>query len=270
MIIFYLVKDVKLMTMYVITHKEISTTLPTGYTPLLVGANSNKLPDNLTYLKDNTGENISSKNPNYCELTGLYWIWKNSTAKNVGICHYRRFFTKDNTSTKLRRNLLSLIEQTKPLNINELDRYLTNFDIVVPIKEHCEHENLWTHYTTDHNIRDLIVTRDVIYELFPDYIDSFNVTFNEDFLSLYNMCYTRKEIFDNYCSWLFEILFEVEKRIDISNYDNYQSRVFGFLSERLFNVWLNQNSELKIKYIHVFNSEIITRKRLFKRLINKK
>lgn len=64
----------------------------------------------------------------------------------------------------------------------------------------------------------------------------------------------KKELFDEYCAWLFDILFELEKRIDISRYDAYQARVFGFLGERLFNVWL-EKKKLKIKEIEVVNLE---------------
>lgn len=250
------------MTMYVITHKEISTTLPTGYTPLLVGANSNKLPDNLTYLKDNTGENISSKNPNYCELTGLYWIWKNSTAKNVGICHYRRFFTKDNVSTKLRRTILSLIEKTRPLNVTVLDQELMTYDIILPTKEDCKYNNLLENYAIEHYASDLDTVRDVIKKIHPEYLDTFDETLQQKYMSMYNMLYTRKEIFDDYCSWLFEILFETEIYCDLSNYDSYQARIYGFLAERLLNVWINYNNHLNIKYIDVYNSELLTRKRI--------
>ena len=59
---------------------------------------------------------------------------------------------------------------------------------------------------------------------------------------------TKKHLFDEYMQWLFNILFTLEKRIDISNYDSYQKRVYGFLSERLFNVWIEKNKDrLKIK-----------------------
>ena len=60
----------------------------------------------------------------------------------------------------------------------------------------------------------------------------------------------KKEKFDEYCQWLFTILFELEKRIDISNYNQYESRVFGFISERLFNVWLEKQA-LNTKEIDV-------------------
>ena len=69
----------------------------------------------------------------------------------------------------------------------------------------------------------------------------------------------RKELFYNYCEWLFDILFTLDKRIDISSYDKYQTRVFGFLAERLFNVWLMKNnvSLFEIKIVNIEKENIL-------------
>ena len=67
------------------------------YIPLHVGAEGKKdkqgNPLDLGYQKDNTGENISELNASYCELTGLYWAWKNLDADFIGLSHYRRHFS---------------------------------------------------------------------------------------------------------------------------------------------------------------------------------
>lgn len=82
------------MTMFVVTHKRLFEEFPIGYKKMLVGPLTNDVSNEYSdYLKDNMGgENIASKNKNYCELTALYWIYRNSSAKYVGISHYRRFF----------------------------------------------------------------------------------------------------------------------------------------------------------------------------------
>ena len=57
----------------------------------------------------------------------------------------------------------------------------------------------------------------------------------------FNMFIMKKDKFDAYCAWLFDILFELENRLDISTYNKNDSRVFGFVSERLLDVWIETN-----------------------------
>lgn len=85
------------MAMYIITHKKIEYSVPQGYFKLFVGAKNKEI--NLKgYFRDDVGENISSKNSSYCELTGLYWLWKNCKDDYIGLCHYRRFFRNSSLS----------------------------------------------------------------------------------------------------------------------------------------------------------------------------
>ena len=67
--------------------------------------------------------------------------------------------------------------------------------------------------------------------------------------------FCRAKIFDEYCEWLFGILFELEKNIDISNLNDYQKRLFGFLSERLLNIWILQKG-YTYKNINIINTEM--------------
>ena len=69
------------------------------------------------------------------------------------------------------------------------------------------------------------------------------------------MFISKKEIFNDYYKWLFDILLELENRVDITNYSDYDKRIYGFLSERLFRVWLEKNNNLKIKEMPVYNTE---------------
>lgn len=72
---------------YIATHKDYS--FQQKKIPIHVGKDLTDL--NLGIIGDNTGDNISSLNPNFCELTALYWMWKNSSADYLGLIHYRRF-----------------------------------------------------------------------------------------------------------------------------------------------------------------------------------
>ena len=90
---------------------------------------------------------------------------------------------------------------------------------------------------------------EVIKELYPNDYDIVASEFNQRKFYPLNMLIARRELFDEYCEWLFSILFELEKRITISN-DPYQARVFGFLSERLMGVFVKKK-KLKVKELKV-------------------
>ena len=109
-------------------------------------------------------------------------------------------------------------------------------------------------YTKFHHFSDYSECRNIIKEKYPEYIAAFDTFSKSKELFQYNMFISTYSILDSYCHWLFDILFELERRVDISNYDDYNKRIFGFLSERLFNVWLIHN-HLKIKKLEVYNIE---------------
>ena len=207
---------------YVVTHKNISLKLPENYKIIGVGNNGIINED----LHDNTGDNISSKNKNYCELTALYWIWKNSNDDIVGLEHYRRMFLNDN------------IGEIGLLNEDEILFILNNYDIIVPTLFNNKTRTVYQHYVEDHKKRDIELAQNIINSKYPEYNSSFNQVMNSKYEYGFNMMITRKDILDEYSQWLFDILFDLENKIDISKYDEYQKRIYGFLSERLFNVWL--------------------------------
>ena len=212
--------------MYIMAHKKFQVPDKNGYIPLQVGSTLN---EDLGYQKDDTGIQISAKNKTYCELTGMYWIWKNIQCDNVGICHYRRYFVQDEL-----------------LTIEYMEECLKTYDIIVPDSGMTMYENVYKHYENRHNIKDLNICVEVLLQKYPKDYASFKWSLERNFMSLGNMVITSKTLYDEYCSWLFDILFEVEKRTNIENYDDYQKRVFGFLSERLFRTWL-----LNLSLIHI-------------------
>ena len=60
---------------------------------------------------------------------------------------------------------------------------------------------------------------------------------------MFNMFIMSKEDLNDYCEWLFSILFELENCVDIRNYDSFQGRLFGRVSELLLNVWIEENQK---------------------------
>lgn len=200
---------------------------------------------------DNTGDNISSKNPNYCELTGLYWAWKNMKNVDViGLCHYRRYFDFHNQCRvgfplqELDTDKFDNVDLTIPHKI--IDNLQDN-EIILPrpISELPE----YLIYCVCHNCEDLKVLKNVIRERCDiASIDAYHKVMASTELSVGNMFILRKDMFYKYCSWLFPILFEVENRIDISSYSVYQKRIYGFMAERLLNVFVEKEGLKKMYY----------------------
>jgi len=227
---------------YIATHKHFEMPHLSNYCGIQVGASGK---DDLGYLRDDIGNSISKKNPNFCELTGLYWIWKNCNDEHKGLVHYRRYFGKSNLSR----------DYSDIYTYEEMMALLKNGEIVLPYVEYFKQnakEEILSQCCTLEIFNQL---RDVIREKSPTYLKSFDDFFSQNKAVLFNMMFCKRELFDMYCAWLFEILFELEKRVDLSVLNAYQQRLYGFLSERLLNVWIAKN---KLKTIHtaVINTEM--------------
>ncbi|AWZ39171.1 MULTISPECIES: DUF4422 domain-containing protein [Bacillota] len=214
---------------YVISHKEYKMPQDKIYCPLQVG----KAPQITGYLRDDSGENIASKNPNYCELTGQYWAWKNRQADVKGLVHYRRLFTNGQNPYGSKES-----KYNKLLDEETLATLLQQYDLILPKKRNYYIETLWSHYEHSHNIKGLEVTREVIAEKYPAYLSAFEQVMKRKKAHMFNMMIAKSEIFDEYSAWLFDILFEVEKRVDISDYSPSEARIFGYISELLLDVWI--------------------------------
>jgi hypothetical protein len=221
---------------------------------------SDGLPD---MTGDNTGENISELNTYYAELTVIYWIWKNfdrNLEKYWGINHYRRYFCLDPVFSLKKRKVYNFSEAGNSLNkvltkrlYTRLLRDLEEFDVILPRQMHCfkkrgRVKSIARHYAEEHNNADWEITLQVIREKYPEYEKSF-VVFDGSKMSFFNMMVTSWAVWDHYLQWLFDILFEVDKRI-VRPEDAYQCRVFGFLSERLINLFVYHNN-YSVKYYPV-------------------
>lgn len=231
------------MKIFIITHKKVSLKELKPYKLLLVGSSNNK--DNIykEYLKDNCGDNISNKNENYCELTGLYWIWKNINEDVVGLVHYRRFFYR--YWKKLTKNRI--------ITENEISNDLKKYDIILPFKSYFT-ESIESQYYYNHYKKDLDSVEKIINDFYPEYVDAYKKVMSQNTCYAFNMFIAKKDLIDDYCNWLFDILSKLENKIDISDYDDYQKRIYGFIAERLFNVWI-EKKKLKVKTYPVFNNE---------------
>ena len=227
---------------YIATHKKFNVPNLNGYCALQVGAEGK---EKYGYLRDNIGNHISGKNANYCELTGLYWIWKNTDDSYKGLVHYRRYFGRNNLSNKI----------SDICSYEYLLNCLKSVDIVLPYVEYFKQnakEEILLHCCTEEIFDKL---RQIIETKYPDYIETYDRYFNENKASLFNMLFCKREIFDAYCEWLFSILLVLEKQVDLAKLNTYQQRLYGFLSERLLNVWVIKN-KLVVKHLPVIHMEL--------------
>ena len=215
------------LSIIVATHKSCPVPADGSYLVVQVGAAGKP---RLGFAADDTGDNISAKNANYCELTGLYWAWKNRLSGDaVGLVHYRRHF-------KGRNGIATS---------GELASLLARRDCILPAKRNYFIETTYSQYAHAHHAVDLDTTRTIIAERHPEFIPAFDRAMKSPKGHRFNMMVMKKPLFDDYCAWLFDILFELEKRLDISAYSAYDRRVFGFVAERILDAYIDAR---KIKY----------------------
>lgn len=220
------------------------------YMPIQCGKIINNI--DLGIQGDDTGDNISIKNPNFCELTAMYWAWKNlKDIDYIGLSHYRRYFLKYSSSLfRLPIYKASTLNAIKNviLQRNEINKCLSRYDTILPSSV-IRPFNLRTEYSYMLNSFDYKILKVVIKEMYPEYIPAFEeIMYYGNKYSAYNMMIMKWETFNGYCQWLFDILFELEKRCDVRNYKGYYTRIFGYISERLLNVYVLHNKLKTKKY----------------------
>lgn len=199
------------------------------YLPIHVGKLGKK---GFGYIGDDSGDNISIKNPNYCELTGIYWAWKNLKADYIGMVQYRRYFVLNKRS----RSYENILKK------EDVENYLKKSSILLPKKRKYYIETIYSHYSHTLHSVDLDITRDVIAKNYSDYLEAFDKVMNRKKAHINNMFIMRYDLFEEYCNWIFSVLFDVEKKLDISLYSKYEARVFGRISEYLLDVWIEKRN----------------------------
>lgn len=235
---------------FVVTHKKVKfpKVLDECYIPIQVGIGE----DLSNYARENAPNtnNIAHKNANYCELTVLYYIWKNIKSDIVGLVHYRRYFTKRhsfvgyliNKSKHTLTQNKSMSAKHYIINQKQIDEILSNHDLIIPNPYRLpENKSVYEDYIETHYEKDWLLTREIILQKHPEYYHSFNQVADSDSFIPCNAFIGHRQVICKYCEWLFDILFELEHQINLEEYDDYNKRVFGFLSERLFTVWIQHN-----------------------------
>ena len=220
------------------------------YMPIHVGKALSNVE--LGYIGDDTGDNISKKNPSFCELTGMYWAWKNlKNVDYIGLNHYRRYFIQDKFKN-FKELYISTVESEKFETINKelILKSLHDSDVALPRRKIFT-TSIWKLWSKMHNEREIIILKEVFEEYYPDYLNSFDTIFRNNKASQYCMFITSWDNFDRYCNWIFDILFKLESKFNTIDAEYYRtSRIYGFLAEHLINVYVHKN-KLRIKYLPV-------------------
>ncbi|ELY4671727.1 DUF4422 domain-containing protein [Cronobacter muytjensii] len=216
------------------------------FLPIHVGKETSNHP--LDYaVSDNTGDNISEKNDSWCELTALYWAWKNLDADYFGLMHYRRLlhFGAEGNGCHVFNNITQKEVKSYGWTPEIVEKVCSRYDVITgpvwnihPVGLPENIMNARDFYAREHDVRALDIVTDIVKERYPDCYLPLLQSLSETTCVWGNIAVMKSLYFQEYCSFLFDVLTEAERRIDISGYDKYQRRVFGFLAERLLNAWL--------------------------------
>ncbi|WP_322923961.1 DUF4422 domain-containing protein [Paenibacillus campi] len=245
-------------------HKKMPVIQNEVLTPILLNAYRHPL-SGFQYT-DDMGEHISDKNRIYCELTALYMIWKNNIWADcdyIGLFHYRRILSlHEQLNNQLPNYDLFEINELKDdyakygLTKQQIDQHMNHCDVLLP-KPKVFPNHVYDQYaqSKDHHSEHIDYALTYIQQYCAEYMDAARNVFYGNQVSLYNMFVMRATLFRQYCDWLFPLLQYVESKVDETLFNTQELRYIGFLTERLFNVFLayqQQSQQLTICYFPVF------------------
>lgn len=195
------------------------------------------------------GINIGDGAGTFNELATQYWAWKNFDLDYYGFCHYRRFISfgekqdadiygnvvferyDDNIFDLLGYNRFEIEDEIRKYDITLVDGFDT---------KKVGSNNLYDQYASSEGlyIKDMECAIEILKEKYPEYSHAADLYMNGNIFYPCNMFIMKKKIFFEYCEWLFDILFELEKKIDTSKYSDLSLRMIGHVGERLLGVFV--------------------------------
>lgn len=226
------------------------------------------------FCHDDAGENISAGNRSYCELTAQYWAWKNVDADRYGFFHYRRFLYPDEKAKRPYRIAgMPTSELLDGLGYGGFAALIERYDVIAPIGEDM-YVPVREHYANApyHHRKDLDLMERLIRERNPEMAAAMETYLSGTVCYFGNIYIMKRQIFQDYCGWLFPLLEEFDRRADVSGYSSQELRVDGYLAERLFGIWLTyMRSDLQVcelPRVHfVPNGKERSRKEMINRLL---
>lgn len=247
------------MKILVCCHKPGNFKSDAVYMPIHVGKAVSQF--NLGIQGDDTGDNISAENANFCELTALYWAWKNMEPVDyIGLCHYRRYFNFHKRGSLFTDSTIVKTSNFERLDLDasQIASLFKRYDVIM-VKPQVTKYSLAADYCVGHIGEDLRVLLEIIREKYPEYMNACeDILLRNSQIKSYNMMIMRWDDLDKYCTWLFDILFEARKRINIDNYNAVQRRIWGYMAERLLNIYVyHHKMRVKTYPIYWINDDVV-------------
>lgn len=217
------------------------------------------------FLYDDAGENISAQNRSYCELTAQYWAWKNLTADYYGFFHYRRYLYPDPKAKRPYRIEASPTSALLArLDYDRLPELIPQYDLILPMGEDMRIPVI-EHYAKapHHHREDLELALKILLDTHPEYRRAAETYLSGSKCYFGNIFIAGREVFQTYCSWLFPLLAEFDRRADLTGRGPQEQRVDGYLAERLLGIWAVHHRELRqleLPRVHFIEDPALRRK----------
>lgn len=231
------------VVLLVCAHKQDPYTRNDGvYKAIQVGSNLH--PEmNLGYTKDNEGDNISERNAAWSEWTAIYWGWKNiKNVEYLGLCHYRRYLDAD-----IKEETIEKLLKGKDMLVCDYYK-ATQYDVVSKgLITALSQEDYWLYI-------------DTVLSIYPDAKEALlEYMYDSNTFVPYSIFIAKKKLYDEFCEFVFPVLFELEKRIKEHNYSR-QRRIIGYYGEWSLGLFIAYR-KLKVRKVNlVMSGEVVKTK----------
>ena len=208
---------------------------------------------------DDTGDNISERRLSFCEMTVQYWAWKNVKADYYGLFHYRRYFNfsphhfiEDQYGNVIDQYIDEDSVQIYDLYEDAMRKLIMKYDLIIPEKKDVsqfpeKYTSLWDHWNKSKDLhkKDLETMNQIVIQMYPNMRGFVKRYLNGTKAYFCSMHIMKASLFKQYCEWIFPILFELEKEIDISFYSEEGQRTVAHLAERLLGIYIEYIKEMQ-------------------------
>lgn len=217
------------LSIYVVAHKPFEILGSKVLVPIHVGrADSHFKTEMADIIGDDTGENISEKNPQYCEMTAHFWIWKNVKGTEfVGVCHYRRYFGVDITE-------------------DTVEGLMAGYDVMM-VEPSWYMDSVYSYFAKFMGAENMTILWMVMKKICPEYVETLEKVCDGIKFYPFNMLLCRKSLFDEYAEWIFSVLGECERCVKPAPYTNAR-RALAYMAELLTGVYF-LHREMRIKTV---------------------